>query len=164
MTQASIASEDWKVLDASLNDTAIVIPKPSQVPVIKRARGKRAEHEGFLITAFVTEGDVKMRRAIFRALVKMIKTSREAQKVLSKELSSVDYARILMIARAKKVLDVGTLQIPDSIDDQRVLIFQLVCHQYSKLKMEILFRDELLNRVFNLLAPLLIKRGPDICR
>lgn len=128
MTQASIASEDWKVLDASLNDTAIVIPKPSQVPVIKRPRGKRAEHEGFLITAFVTEGDVKMRRAIFRALVKMIKTSREAQKVLSKELSSVDYARILMIARAKKVLDVGTIQIPDSIDDQRVLIFQLVCH------------------------------------
>jgi hypothetical protein len=86
LTQASIASEDWKVLDASLNDTAIVISKPSQVPVIKRARGKRAEHEGFLITAFVTEGDVKMRRAIFRALVKMIKTSREAQKVLSKEL------------------------------------------------------------------------------
>jgi hypothetical protein len=30
--------------------------------------------------------------------------------------------------------------------------------------MEIFFRDELMNRVFNIMAPLIIKEGPIICR
>jgi hypothetical protein len=80
---------------------------------------------------------------------------------LKKELDSANFARILNIAKLKKVLKADSKAIPESKDEQRVLLLQLVCHQYSKLKMEMFFRDELLNMAFNILASLLIKKGHD---
>jgi len=69
----------------------------------------------------------------------------------------------LKIIKAKKTIKGSNNEIPLSLEDQRALKLWFVCHQYSKVKMEIFFFDAHFRQAFLILAPFLKNDQYKLC-
>ena len=95
VTKCSIFKEEEdeiKELDSYIDSTfEAKTLQPNLDQVEKRHRGKQAEHSRYCITPLATEGDVKIKRGIFRSFAKIIKTSPVAQGLLKSNLTEANF-------------------------------------------------------------------------